>query len=418
MLKDLKFRRANPQVLRIICSILIICSVFSILLVTPSTTQAINQAATISGSTNQIIAQLATGTNVNTINQAYGTSVAHALKGQNTFLLNVPVGQTADNLVSQMQSDTRLVFAETNARASLTEGAQIYIYLDQSSALQDGSSSTTALSQATNQWAFKQIELSQAQQKSLGTGLTIALIDTGVNAAHSDLTGKILPGYNFLNQSADTNDDLGHGTFVAGLLAQVAPAARILPLKALDNTGWGTVADASDALYYATDQGAKIINISLGTYISSKQLEKAVKYAQSKGALVVASAGNDNSNRLRYPAALSGVVGVAATDQSNHKANFSNYGSAVQVSAPGVGIYSTYWKGGYAYGDGTSFATPQVAGEAALVWSLHPDWRAKDVASQIGTSSNSLLLLDLIYGKLLGQGVIDAYKACGLLNLL
>ncbi len=362
--------------------------------------------------TTQLVIQLNVGIDVKAINQAYGTTLVRSLKTPNTYIVTVRAGLNIQTILAALTTDTRLVYAESNYQASLTEGAQISAWADQGSALQNGGGTPQALSLARNQWAFQQINLVNAQQLSQGANLIIAVLDTGVNASHSDLTSKLLAGYNVISNSANANDDSGHGTFVAGLLAQVAPAARIMPIKVLDNTGRGTVADAADGLRYAADRGAKIINVSLGVYNDSKTLKDAVSYAQKKGAMVVASAGNDNTNQVRYPAAYSEVVAVAATDQLKQKASFSNYGKEVTLSAPGVQLYSTYWLGGYAYGSGTSFATPQVAGEAALIWALHPELKAKDVSARLSSSATSLKLLDNIYGSQLGKGLINSYQGC------
>jgi subtilisin family serine protease len=151
--------------------------------------------------------------------------------------------------------------------------------------------------------------------------------------------------------------------------------------------------------------------MSLGLYNRSILLELSVKYAQARGDLIVASAGNSATDQKRYPAAYSGVIGVAATDSQNHKAAFSNYGDNARISAPGVNIYSAYYTGGYAYGDGTSFAAPQVAGLAAQVWSENSGVSAGSVSSRILNNAVSLLTADPTYGARLGMGLINNYKA-------
>jgi len=385
---------------------LLVAAMFTVLLtVTPG------QAKDTIPST-QLVIQLQAGVAITTINQAYGATLVRPLTTPNSYLVSVSTKVNVELLLVRLASDPRLIYAEVNYAASLTESAQISMWDDQGSALQTGGGTPVSLAQARTQWAFQKINLASAQQLSQGANIKIALLDTGVSSIHPDLNSRLLPGYNTITKTSNVNDDSGHGTFVAGLLAQVAPAAKILPIKVLDSTGRGTVADAAEGLTYAADQGVKVANVSLGVYVDSKTLSDAVKYAQKKGVLVVASAGNDNLSQVRYPAAYSEVLGIAATDQQNQKASFSNYGKEVDLSAPGILLYSTYWQGGYAYGSGTSFAVPQVVGDAALVWALHPDWKAKDVSEQI---DKTVIPFDKssTYGKKsLGAGSIDTYQSC------
>ena len=207
--------------------------------------------------------------------------------------------------------------------------------------------------------------------------IKIAIIDTGVQLNHPELAIKLWPGYNFVEGNLNPNDGSGHGTHVAGIagaltenslgIAGIAPSASIIPVRALDNSGNGTLSNIANAITYSTNAGAKVINLSLGSSQGSITLENAINYAWNQGVVIVAAAGNEASNTLTYPAAYQNVIAVASTDINDQKSDFSNYGTWVEVSAPGSTILSTYTGSYYAYLSGTSMACPHVAGLAALL---------------------------------------------------
>ncbi|MBA9042258.1 thermitase [Bacillus aryabhattai] len=207
--------------------------------------------------------------------------------------------------------------------------------------------------------------------------IKIAIIDTGVQLNHPELAIKLWPGYNFVEGNLNPNDGNGHGTHVAGIagaltenslgIAGIAPSASIIPVRALDNSGNGTLSNIANAITYSTNAGAKVINLSLGSSQGSITLENAINYAWNQGVVIVAAAGNEASNTLTYPAAYQNVIAVASTDINDQKSDFSNYGTWVEVSAPGSTILSTYTGSYYAYLSGTSMACPHVAGLAALL---------------------------------------------------
>ncbi|MFE4036122.1 S8 family peptidase [Priestia sp. YIM B13489] len=209
------------------------------------------------------------------------------------------------------------------------------------------------------------------------SSIRIAIVDTGVQLNHPDLTSKLLPGYNFVDGNTNPSDGNGHGTHVAGIaaaatnnvsgIAGMAPLASILPLRALDNTGNGTLTNIANAIIYAADQGAQVINLSLGGSQGSLTLENAINYAWDKGSVILAAAGNEGANTLTYPAYYENAIAVASTDSNDQKSSFSNYGTWVEVAAPGSNILSTYIGSNYAYLSGTSMACPHVAGLAALL---------------------------------------------------
>ncbi|MBZ0280304.1 MAG: S8 family serine peptidase [Anaerolineae bacterium] len=205
--------------------------------------------------------------------------------------------------------------------------------------------------------------------------IAIAVIDSGICADHPDLQGDILPGYDFVEDDLIPQDASGHGCGVAGIIAAnannnigmagIAAHARILPLRVLDAQGLGTYSDVAAAMVYAVDNGAAIINLSLGGSVPSTTLENAVNYAVAHGVLVIAASGNTGGSVL-YPAAYPSVVAVASVDQNLQLSSFSSYGPQVDLLAPGRDILTTSPNGGYTLISGTSFAAPQVAGVAAL----------------------------------------------------
>lgn len=235
------------------------------------------------------------------------------------------------------------------------------------------------------------IDAPEAWVKSKGTGVKVAVLDTGIDQDHEDLKGKIVLQKNF-TVSKTVDDIYGHGTHVAGIIAAqkdnslgvagVCPGCVLLNGKVLGDNNYGYLSDVASGIMWAADNGAKVINMSLGSTIPSQTLSDAIDYAWSKGSVIVAAAGNNGSKDPFYPAAYTKVIAVAATDNRDVKASFSNYGSTwVDVAAPGLNIYSTvpnhlYFLGlvnkgfnyNYEYLSGTSMASPAVAGTAALVW--------------------------------------------------
>ncbi|MGB3904320.1 MAG: S8 family peptidase, partial [Anaerolineae bacterium] len=230
------------------------------------------------------------------------------------------------------------------------------------------------------QWGPAKIQAPAAWDVTVGSSdLIIAVVDTGVDLNHPDLNDKIVAGWDYANDDSDPQDDHGHGTHVAGIaaaetnnlqgIAGISWAARIMPVKVLDEHGDGYYSDVADGVHYACNNGAKIINLSLGGSNPSSTLKDALEDAYEDGCLMVAAAGN-GGNAVDYPGRYPETMAVAATNQSDTRAGFSDYGPEIDVAAPGVYIYSTLWNDKYGWKDGTSMAAPHVAGQAALIWSL------------------------------------------------
>ncbi|MGK7949753.1 MAG: S8 family peptidase [Xenococcaceae cyanobacterium] len=238
----------------------------------------------------------------------------------------------------------------------------------------------------SKQWNLHNINVEQAWDETKGEGVTVAVIDTGVTKVNDLKLTKFVKGYDFVNDKISANDDNGHGTHVAGTIAQstnngygvagIAYKASIMPLKVLSASGGGTVADIAEAIKFAADNDADVINMSLGGGGESHLLQEAINYAYDKGVVIVAAAGNENRNSASYPARYPHVISVAATDAAGEKAPYSNYGAGVDIAAPGGSdtakiIQNTLdpetGESIFMGSQGTSMAAPHVAGVAALI---------------------------------------------------
>lgn len=246
-------------------------------------------------------------------------------------------------------------------------------------------------------------------------GVTVAILDCGISESHPDLAGKVVGRQDFTNSASGTNDVYGHGTHVAGIVAAVTnnndgvagvcPECMLLNGKVLDDSGSGAYSWIANGIIWATDNGAKVINMSLGGPASSITLQNAVNYAWNKGVVVVAAAGNSNNSSYTYPAAYTNAIAVAATDNQDKRAYFSSYGSTwVDIATPGVYVFST-WKDGvsnanpqpecygtvcYKYASGTSMSTPIVAGVAGLVWTSNYNQSASSVRARIESTADKI----------------------------
>jgi thermitase len=274
-----------------------------------------------------------------------------------------------------------------------------------------------------SQWGLTRVRAPEAWALSTGQGVLIAVLDTGTDYTHPDLSGKVRTDIDrdFVNNDDDAMDNNGHGTHVSGIAAAATNNSRgvagmgwdasILPLKVLDSGGNGRTDQLISAIYYAADHGARVINMSLGgPYSCLSDLQAAVDYAYSRGVLLVAAAGNwPYIAQSPFPANCAHVLGVAATTSSDSRAWFSNYGDHVSVAAPGEDIYSTLRYGGYGDMDGTSMATPFVAGLAALVYARFPTYTPGQAASAI--LDNAQDLGSTGWDPDYGCGRIDAFRA-------
>jgi serine protease len=238
----------------------------------------------------------------------------------------------------------------------------------------------------SKQWNFRSINVEQAWDETKGDGITVAVIDTGVSKVPDLKATKFIEGYDFVNDRVDASDDQGHGTHVAGTIAQstnngygvagIAYEAKLMPIKVLAASGGGTIADIAEGIKFAADRGANIINMSLGGGGESKLMQEAIDYAHKKAVVIIAAAGNSNQNASAYPARYPHVISVAATDAAGQKAPYSNFGAGVDIAAPGGSntgkilqntIDPRTGESAFLEFQGTSMAAPHVAGVAALI---------------------------------------------------
>lgn len=270
------------------------------------------------------------------------------------------------------------------------------------------------------QWGPKKIYTPEAWDYQKGsTTVAVAILDTGVDYNHEDLAGRVYQGYDFVNNDSDPMDDdsFSHGTHVAGIAGAIMNNSRgiagvaqsnIFAVKVCNSNGtcryW-----AASGIRYAANNSAKIISMSFGWTEDRADVKDATDYAWNKGSLLVAASGNDGNPQIEYPANYTTVIAVGATDSNDQRASFSNYGTNLELVAPGVDINSTLRNNSYGNKSGTSMATPHVSGVAALIWSQNPSFNNDKVREvlrntivDLGTAGR-----DIYYG----YGKVNAYGA-------
>jgi subtilisin family serine protease len=366
------------------------------------------------GVAGEVVVQLNTGADVTALAAAYELTVVDQFGKRPIWRLRTPAGTNADGAIASLRADARVRFAEPNAENETPEGRKRSAWAVGGDA---GSYAT--------QWVPASLRLPEAHVMSVGRGIRVAVLDTGLDLTHPAFAGRLaldgagaLLGRDFVDDDANPSEvgsgtDLGygHGTHVAGLVSLVAPAATLMPARVLDRQGRGNVWVLSEALLWAadpdanpaSDDGAHVINLSLGTTQQTNLLRTAValancdfdddddefedagfdddraRCANKFGAVVLAAAGNDGSATIsQYPAAeaVPGSLSVTAYTEQRTLAPFANRGTWVEIAAPGERIISTFPGGGYATWSGTSMATPLAAGTAALVLAAYADPRS------------------------------------------
>ncbi|MDW7727960.1 MAG: S8 family serine peptidase [Candidatus Methanoperedens sp.] len=249
------------------------------------------------------------------------------------------------------------------------------------------------------------------------TGITVAVLDTGVDYNHEDLSGRVIKGWNFINNNSDPMDDVNHGTHVSGIIGAImdnnkgiAGIAQVSILAVKIGDQYQPYPDlVADGINYAANNSAKVISMSFGWAFDYEDVKRATEYAWSRGSLLVAASGNEGIGVIRYPANYTDVIAVGATDSNDQRASFSNYGDKLELVAPGVDINSTIRNNLYANMSGTSMAAPHVSGVAALVWSQNPTFSnqkvrevLRDTAVDLGTAGKD---------NEFGYGKVNAYAA-------
>jgi subtilisin family serine protease len=272
------------------------------------------------------------------------------------------------------------------------------------------------------EWHLAKIQAPQAWDTTAGAAdVVVAILDSGINAAHPDLARRVLPGYDFVSNDSDPSDDFGHGTAVAGVVvaagnnrigvAGVAWRCAVLPVKVVNSSGFASYSALAQGIRYAVDQGARVINISIAGDSPSSTLQEAINYAWNSNVVIVAAAGNNANDVLQYPAACDHVVAVSATEPDDSLASFSSFGSSITLSAPGDNIWTTQSDLSRRYGSwrGTSFASPVVAGVAALAVSANPSLSNTQLVSLLEATADDRGAAG--YDVAFGFGRVNAFRA-------
>jgi subtilisin family serine protease len=358
---------------------------------------------------------------VEKINATYGTTTLETFPGStDIYLLKLPTGSGVTQTVKRMANDSRLLYAEPNFFAQPPEGGGRHRAW--------GASDVAPTSE---EYATQALGLVSAHAISRGERTKVAVLDTGAQLDHPALIdnfenagrydfveGDKNPSDRPLGKDTDCDGEkdemVGHGTHVAGIVDITAPAAKIMPLRVLDTEGYGNVFTIAKAVYFAAHNRADVINLSLGSPNRSKLLQEVIKDTTANGVLVAAAAGNSNSLVAHYPAAGNGVaasadglVAVTSVNMYDQKSDFANYGTWVDIAAPGESIRSAFPVSKYAYWSGTSMATPFVSGQAALIHAVYGSLDPAGVENRIRGSARSLLATDPIYAAMLGAGRAD-----------
>lgn len=316
------------------------------------------------------------------------------------------------------QGDTHIIELpdgadEVRAMAALKKDRRLkYVELDMA-VLPTASVSDPAYSQS---WALPKIQAPAAWDGANGSGVIIAVLDTGVDGSHPDLQANMVPGWNIFDNNADTSDVHGHGTAVSGTAAMagnngagsagVAWGAKIMPVRIAGLDGYAYFSTIAQGVTWAADNGAKVVNISYGVS-GSATVQSAAQYLRNKGGVVVVSAGN--SGALDSTVAHDALLSVAATDSADARASFSTYGSFVDLAAPGVSIYAPTRGGGYGNWSGTSFSSPITAATVALMMSANSALSAADVDSILKSTAADLGAAG--FDQYFGYGRVDAARA-------
>lgn len=411
----------------------------------------------------EYIVVLKNGNSIDGVNKAHGTQTLRHIPGTPMFL--VQSASSGGNILQQLQTDPAVETAEPNRHVKLHSSVNAPFdpgLAQQMASLLDGQTLTTfygstVLQSYVNQPALTISHVNEAWQTSSGAGTHIAFIDTGVDFTHPALAPWLDPGVNVLNNDGSASElaglsqqmaslldqqmaslldqdftfildqamaslldgggnsgafpaDFGHGTMVAGILHLVAPGARIVPIKAFDANGHTTMFAITQGVYEAVELGVDVLNMSFSTTQDSPAFRKAIADAHAAGVALVAAIGNDaTGNVTYYPASYPNVIGVAATDFSDHLAGFSNYGTGVTMDAPGAYVVSTAPGAKYAAAWGTSFSSPLVAGEIALLAAFRGQGNSD--SEMVINTADSIDSLNPGFAGMLGKGRMDALQA-------
>lgn len=393
-------------------ALLVIALLFS--LSTISITRAQTQDEAFAA--NQIVVKLLRSADLSAVATQYALALPalDQFGSRPIYRLRITDGRNPRSKAEQVAADARVEFAEPNYIAQAPEARRGRVRW---------AIGGDAESFAT-QWIPQTLRLAEAHAVSRGAGVTVAILDTGIDPAHPAFAGRLVPGYDFVDLDNDPREvgtfpadaGYGHGTHVAGLVALVAPDARIMPIRVLDREGAGNIWVLAEGLRFAlnpdgnprTNDGATVINLSLGTLRRTRLLDRIIAEAScdddddddddndrclaTGGAIVIAAAGNGGDSVPQYPAAegARGSVAVAASTRRDTLASFSTRGPWVKLSAPGEQVISTVPGGAYGTWSGTSMAAPSAAGVAALLRAREPALSAVAVANRLVSTAQPI----------------------------
>lgn len=388
----------------------------------------------VAGGAPEFIVMLNPGADIQAVATARGGLVLDRFGQRPIWRLRVAAGAALPATLAAWQADPRVRFVEVSAEGGLPIASDRVVWAVDRVVWAVGQGEA----QAASQWAPPALALAEAQGLARGDGVRVAVFDTGIDLAHPLIAPRLartasgrLVGIDLVDGDDDPREDgregdrgFGHGTHVAGIVAQAAPGVRLLPVRVLDRGGRGNAWVLAEALLWAldpdgnpaTDDGARVLNFSLATPQPTRLLRAAIALAtcddddddaddidlgepgfeldkarcdSGRGAVVLAAAGNDGGTLPQYPAAESaeGKLAVTAVGESGALVGFANRGDWVQLAAPGDRIVSAWPGGGYATASGSSMSTPWAAGVAALVLQLNPDWKPVDVSKRLAERS-------------------------------
>jgi subtilisin family serine protease len=329
-------------------------------------------------------------------------------------------GRSVDEVLAELRADPAVEYAEPNYRFGLAV---------------DGATSAVSVNDPKSgpQYSLDRMRVRDAWSMTTGGSRVVAVLDTGVEFSHPDLAGRVLSGYDFVNNDLWAGDDNGHGTWVSGIIAAntndgigiagISWSDKILPVKIMSAAGTGDTSDLTAGIIWAADHGAHIINMSVGGFPYSTYVHDAIRYAWNRGIVLVGAAGNRAREEVFFPASYPEVVSVSATQVDDEFSNWSNYHADVDVSAPGASVLTTNCAAckpveqdlsgdhRYTYISGTSFAAPNVAGVVSLIWARYPGMTNAQVVDRLKSTVDDLGYAgrDARYG----HGRVNAFRAVG-----
>lgn len=304
----------------------------------------------------------------------HGGKAAGRLGNLNVYVVTLPAAASEQAVANALAHDPNIKFAEVDQliAPNLAPNDPYYV----------------------NEWHLQTMGAPTAWNTSIGTGVIVAILDSGIDGTHPDLQGQLVPGWNFYDNNSNTSDVFGHGTKVGGVvgaltnngigIAGIAWGAKLMPVRVTDTSGVGSLSAFANGLTYAADHGARVANLSFPVQ-SSSSTQAAAQYFINKGGVVFNSAGNYGT--LDSTPASNTLVSVSATDSTDTIASWSSFGPYVDVSAPGVNIWTTAMGGGYAAVSGTSFSSPLSAGVAALMMSVNPALAPSQIVSLLESTA-------------------------------